>query len=236
MKSAVITGASKGIGRALSIHLARQGYNLLLIARTESLLQSLNEEIALINPNLHITVSCCDVFNKEIIKEVIKDFHDNVKSISLLFNNAGYVKRGTSDLDDTELENMLNTNLIGSVNFVREIVPIMREQKHGYIINMSSRNAKVPRAFLGGYAAAKAALLAYSESLYKELEGTGIKVTALCPGFVDTEMTSEVKEDRNLLIPTKDIGVAIDFLLALSGSCAIKELCFESTVQIGKYC
>jgi short-subunit dehydrogenase len=236
MKSAIITGASKGIGKAISLHFAKRGYSLLLIARTTSLLKSLQEEIKLINPDLHVQVKCCDVADTKSIREVIKEFHAKVRSISLLINNAGYVKRGTSDLKEDELEQMLNTNLIGAVNMVREVVPIMKEQSCGYIINMSSRNAKTPRAFLGGYAAAKAALLAYSESLYKELGGTNIKVTAICPGFVDTEMTSEVNEDRNLLIPTQDIGVAIDFLLNLSSSCVIKELCFESVVQIGKYC
>lgn len=235
MKSAIVTGASKGIGRNLSIHLARKGYNLLLISRTMSLLDSLESEILNINPKLYIQKSCCDVFDQNKLEHSIEKFSSKAGNISLLINNAGYVKRGTSELTNTDLEAMINTNIIGAINVIRKVVPIMKQQKYGYIINLSSRNAKIPRPFLGGYAAAKAAILAYSEALYKELAETGIKVTALCPGFVDTEMTSEVKEDRSLLIPTQDIGVAIDFLLSLSSSCVIKELCFESVVQIGKY-
>jgi short-subunit dehydrogenase len=89
---------------------------------------------------------------------------------------------------------------------------------------------------LGGYAASKAALLAFNESLYKEMKGTNIKVTALCPGFVDTEMTADLKENRAELIKTSDICVAIDFLLSLSPAVALKKLSFESVVQVGGYC
>jgi 3-oxoacyl-[acyl-carrier protein] reductase len=112
----------------------------------------------------------------------------------------------------------------------------MKIKNSGYIINVSSRNAETPRSFLGGYSATKAALLAFNESLYKEMKGTNIKVTALCPGFVDTEMTFDVKEDRNKLIKTDDICTAIDFLLALSPAVALKKLSFESVVQVDSYC
>jgi short-subunit dehydrogenase len=118
---------------------------------------------------------------------------------------------------------------------IRVVVPLMKIKNSGYIINVSSRSAETPRAFLGGYSATKAALLAFNESLYKEMKDTNIKVTALCPGFVDTEMTSDVKEDRSKLIKTDDICAAIDFLLSLSSAVALKKLSFESIVQVGGY-
>ena len=130
---------------------------------------------------------------------------------------------------------MINSNLVGAVNMIRSVVPLMKIKNSGYIINVSSRSAETPRSFLGGYSATKAALLAFSESLYKELKDTNIKVTALCPGFVDTEMTADVKEDRSKLIKTTDICIAIDFLLSLSSAVALKKLSFESVVQVGGY-
>lgn len=234
-KSAIITGASKGIGREVAKHLARQGFNLLLVSRSKDLLTELQKEIGEHNANIIVITAAIDVSHEQDIKAAINGFYKITNSIDLLFNNAGYVKRGTSDINTAELSTMINSNLIGAVNMIKAVIPLMKIKDHGYIINVSSRNAETPRSFLGGYSATKAALLAFNESLYKEMKDTNIKVTALCPGFVDTEMTSDVKEDRGKLIKTSDICIAIDFLLALSPSVALKKLSFESIAQIGGY-
>jgi short-subunit dehydrogenase len=234
-KSAIITGASKGIGKAVAKHLARQGFNLLLISRSKDLLVALQKELQENNINLIIKTAAIDVSHAKEVNLAITDFYKTTNSIDLLFNNAGYVKRGTSDIDPIELSTMINSNLIGAVNIIRATVPLMKHKNSGYIINVSSRSAETPRSFLGGYSATKAALLAFNESLYKELKDTNIKVTALCPGFVDTEMTSDVQEDRSKLIKTTDICAAVDFLLSLSPAVALKKLSFESIVQVGGY-
>lgn len=234
-KSAIITGASKGIGREVAKHLARQGFNLLLVSRSKDLLAELQQELCDNNINLIVKTAAIDVSHAEDVNTVVKDFYKTTNSIDLLFNNAGYVKRGTADIDEIELSTMINSNLVGAVNMVRVVVPLMKIRNCGYIINVSSRSAEMPRSFLGGYSATKAALLAFNESLYKEMKDTNIKVTALCPGFVNTEMTSDVKEDKNKLIKTTDICITIDFLLSLSPSVALKKLSFESIVQVGGY-
>ena len=234
-KSVIITGASKGIGRDLSLHFAKLGYNLLLISRDEKLLDSLYSQIKSFANQQFISILASDVLDQEKIADNISKFHAKTSSIDVLINNAGYVKRGTSDLDHMELTQMVNTNLIGAVNMVRIVSPIMTKQSNGYIINMCSRNAKTPRAFLGGYAATKAALAGYSDSLYKELKNTGVKVTSLFPGFVDTQMTAEVNAKRSDLIPTDDICKLLDFLLSMSSSSSIKELSLESKIQIGEF-
>jgi len=233
--SAIVTGASKGIGRAVARHLAKKGFNLLLISRSKNLLAELQQELNQNNTNRVVKTAAIDVSHAEEVEKAIEDFYKITNSIDLLFNNAGYVKRGTSDIDTTELSTMINSNLVGAINLIRSVVPLMKIKNSGYIINVSSRSAETPRSFLGGYSATKAALLAFSESLYKEMKDTNIKVTALCPGFVDTEMTSDVKEDRNKLIKTDDICIIIDFLLALSPAVALKKLSFESIVQVGGY-
>lgn len=234
-KSAIITGASKGIGRAVAKHLATMGYDLLLLSRSEDLLHELRDEIIAGNSQAKIEISALDVFDHEKLEATIKAYVEKNGAIDLLFNNAGYVKRGTSQIENFELDKMLNMNLIGAVNVIKATLPYMLALNSGYIVNVCSRSAEIPRPLLGGYAASKAALLAYSESLYKELKDTKIKVTALCPGFVDTEMTMDVKEDRSKLINTSDICKTIDYLMGLSESVAIKKISFESAVQIGGY-
>ncbi len=235
MSTAIITGASKGIGREVSMHLAKSGYNVVLISRTSSLLESLEKEITQ-SYSTGVDICPIDVFSETEVNKAINNAYQKYGSIDLLFNNAGFVKRGTSNLSSGSLQEMINTNLIGAINMIRAVTPYMVKNAHGCIINVSSRNAKIPRPFLGGYAASKAALLAFNESLYKELTSSGIKVTALCPGFVNTEMTSDVQEDRNHLIQPCDICTTIDYLLSLPQAVAIKEICFESMVQAGKYC
>jgi short-subunit dehydrogenase len=235
-KSAIVTGASRGIGREIAKHLSLNGYDLLLISRTECLLTELKNEILSISPACNIETAAIDVFNFDHVNETVNSFHNKSGTIDLLFNNAGYAKRGTSEIDLTELSLMINSNLIGAINLIKAVTPIMKIKNSGYIINVCSRSAQIPRSFLGGYAATKAALLAYNESLYKELKETNLKVTALCPGFVDTEMTSDLKEDRSKLIKTSDICSAVDFLISLSPSAAMKTLSFESIVQIEGYC
>lgn len=235
-QSAIVTGASKGIGRAVAQHLASKGFNLLLILRTKDLLTGLKQELAQNYTGIVVKTAAIDVSHADEVNQAVFDFHQTTHSIDLLFNNAGYVKRGTCDIDANELSTMINSNLVGAVNLIRSVVPWMKIQNSGYIINVSSRSAETPRSFLGGYSATKAALLAFNESLYKEMKDTNIRVTALCPGFVDTEMTADVKENRDKLIKTDDICIAIDFLLALSPAAALKTLSFESIVQVGGYC
>lgn len=234
-KSAIITGASKGIGREVAKHLVRQGFNLLLISRSKDVLTELQKELQENSLHLIIKTAAIDVCHVEEVNLAITDFYKATNSIDLLFNNAGYVKRGTSDIEPLELSEMIHSNLVGAINLIRATVPLMKRKNSGYIINVSSRSAETPRSFLGGYSATKAGLLAFNESLYKELKDTNIKVTALCPGFVDTEMTSDVKEDRSKLIKTTDICTAVDFLLSLSPAVALKKLSFESIVQVGGY-
>lgn len=234
-KSVIITGASQGIGEAVARHFSAKGCHLLLVSRSKDRLQRLQAELSDGSKQQQISIAAVDVYDAKAVYSAVVAFYEKTGGIDVLVNNAGYVKRGTSELDAEALLAMVNTNLIGSVNMVRAVVPLMKLKKAGYIINMSSRSAEVPRSFLGGYAATKAGILAYSESLYKELSPYGIKVTALCPGFVDTDMTSEVNEDKDKFIKTSDICFSIDFLLKLSAAASLKKLSLESVVQVSGY-
>jgi 3-oxoacyl-[acyl-carrier protein] reductase len=122
---------------------------------------------------------------------------------------------------------MINTNLIGVFNFVSTVAPFMKKNKKGRIINVSSFSGKIARELLGGYAATKFGVIGLNESIYKELASHGIYVTALCPSFVDTDMTADIQMDRSEMIQTSDIVKTVDFLLGLSPSVAVKEIAME---------
>lgn len=234
-KTAIITGASKGIGRTLAYHFSEIGYDLLLVARSIDLLTDLQLTIKDRHPEKIVEIAAIDIANEVLTHKAISKFITENNHVDVLINNAGYVKRGTSEIDSHEMTKMIEVNLKGLINITKATVPYMKKRNSGYIINMSSRNAKTPRSFLGVYAATKAAVLAYNESLYKELVEFGIKVTAIAPGFVNTHMTSDVPLDRDSLIQPEEICKVIDFLLSLTPSVALKEICFEATPQVGAY-
>lgn len=234
-KTAIITGASKGIGLSVAHYFAKKNYDLLLISRDKEALIDIQNNISLSHPTVDVSIAPIDITDESTVNHTINSFYHVKKQIDVVFNNAGYVKRGTSDISSIEIQKMVSVNIQGSINIIRAVSIIMKKQSYGYIINMSSRNAKTPRSFLGGYAATKAALLAFNESLYKELSEYGIKVTALVPGFVDTAMTSDLDLPRESLIQTDEFGKFLDLILSLSSSVALKEICFEATPQIGKY-
>lgn len=161
------------------------------------------------------------------VKKAVDTFLEKTRRIDVLFNNAGYAKMGTSSLAEEDFVRMLNTNLLGTFNLVSAVVPYMKQQAHGFIMNLSSYSAKVARGVLGGYAASKFGVMGLNEALYKELAPFGISVTAICPNLVDTEMTASVQMPREKMLRTDDIVKTVDFLLSLSPSVAIKEIALQ---------
>ncbi len=234
-KTVIVTGASQGIGEKLAKYFAQQNYNILLLARNEILLQKLKFDLEKKFPQSKINIQRLDITNHDEAQQVIQSFCEAQRTIDVLVNNAGYVKRGTSEIDQSDINEMIEVNLKGLIKVTNLVSPFMKKQGFGKIINMSSRNAKTPRSFLGIYAATKAGVLAYNEALYKELTECGIQVTAIVPGFVNTQMTSEVPLDKDLLIQPEDISHFIDFILSLPDRVALKEICFEAKPQVGKY-
>lgn len=229
-KTAIITGASRGIGKAIAKHLAKLGYTLLLIARTESLL----EKLLLSLPGNH-QCAAIDISEEEKVKAVINSFLQKEGQVDILFNSAGYVKRGTSALDQGEFQQMLMTNLVGIFNAVQAVVPAMKMRQSGRIYTVASYSGKVARAPLGGYSASKFGVMGFCESLYKELAPFGIHVTTICPSLVDTEMTADVNMPREEMIQVSDIVKTLDFLLHLSPAACIKEISIQCRKRVIDY-
>ncbi|WP_079509160.1 SDR family oxidoreductase [Mesobacillus jeotgali] len=194
MKHAIITGTSSGFGKLTAIELAKSGYHVIATMRN---LQKQNELMELaVQENLteKIVVIQLDVTQKESIKE-FKEFVQSIGSVDLLVNNAGYAQGGFSEeltLDD--YRNQFETNLFGVIAVTQAILPSMRKQRSGKIINMSSISGRFGFPGLSAYVASKHALEGYSESLRLELRPFGIDVFLIEPGSYKTNIWKSIEQ------------------------------------------
>lgn len=192
-KNVLVTGASAGIGRACAVAFAEQGANIILFARREDKLKELQQElIEKYSSKVHIAQ--CDVRNYEEVKSAIDAIPTEFKTIDILVNNAG-LARGLGKIYDAELsdwEEMIDTNVKGLLYVSRIITPDMVARKSGHIINIGSIAGW--ENYLGGvvYCGSKHAVRAISKGMAIDLNGTGVRVTEIDPGMVETEF-SEVR-------------------------------------------
>ena len=187
--TAIITGASSGIGEAYARILARNNYNLLLIARREEKLNQLAEELEELY-DISTEVYPADLGKIEEIYKVVEKIQ-NTESIFFLINNAGFATRGKfSEVDSGKHEEMISVHVTASTLITRAVLPSMLERKGGIIINVSSMAGLFKNRGSPNYAPTKAYLIKFSEMLNLELKNTNIKVQALCPGYTHTEFHS----------------------------------------------
>jgi len=224
-KVAIITGASKGIGKAIAIGLGKMNYQTVLIGRNQDDLKNVADEIVKAGGYQPASFSV-DITNSDKVKEVVAEITLQFGRIDILVNNAGIHFGGSLDLQEEDFKSMLETNIVAQLIFAQEVVPVMRKQQSGYIFNVASRSAKVGFAGSGGYCASKFGLLGLSESLYRELTPQGIKVTALCPAWVNTNMAQEAGTplETEEMIRTDDLFKTVRWLLSLSPGACVKEV------------
>jgi len=230
---AVITGAGKGIGKAIAYGLAEMSYQTLLIGRNRRNLEQVSAEIVN-NGGLAPVIFQHDITDTAKMKETVKSIVAEFGRVDVLVNNAGIYFDGTLELSESEFQTMLNTNLTAQFNLTKEIAPLMEKQGSGYIFNIVSRAGKVGFAGSGGYSASKFGMLGLSESLYRELTPKGIKVTALCPGWVNTQMAFDAGTPLKAeeMIQPEDLFKTIQYLLQLSPSAIVKEVVIEAPSSI----
>lgn len=215
---AVVTGASRGIGKAIAEALSLDGYELALFSSKPH------------PPFFSLSVDVSDQ------KEVQKGFDAIVARfgrIDVLVNSAGVLEEGTSDLDPALFSRMVDINLKGLFYCAHAVAPIMKRQQSGYIFNLASRAGKTGLPSLGGYSASKFGVCGLSEALSKELAPEGIRVTALCPGWVDTDMAeahSSLPSEKR--IPVSDLIQTVRYLLSLSPKSAVKEVLIECMASV----
>lgn len=194
MSAALVTGPTAGIGRAFAVALARAGFDLVLVARDEARLTELADALAA-QFGVHSQVLTADLGDGTQLAKVEARLRQLDNPISILVNNAGFgVKAafGQSDVDDEQ--QMLDVLVRSVMRTTHAVVPRMMERGFGVIINVSSIAGWITG---GTYSAAKAWVTVFSESLAQELAGSGVWVTAVCPGFVHTEFHDRAGMDMS---------------------------------------
>jgi uncharacterized protein len=192
--NALITGASAGIGREFARQLAARARTLVLVARREQRLNELRDELRNQNPQLNIQTRVVDLSDKSQIDELIGWLKENKIDIDFLINNAGLGDYGSFATSDPERDDrIIQVNVTALTLLTRGLLPQMIARKRGAILNVSSSACFLPIPGMAIYAASKAYVNSFSEALRAELRGSGVNVTALCPGPVHTEFGDVAK-------------------------------------------
>lgn len=213
-KCAVITGASRGIGREIALKYAKEGANIVLNYRnSEAEALKLKEELDKLGSKTLIIKANVSKF--EEAQNLINEAKEAFGRIDILVNNAGITKDNLiMRMKEEEFDSVIEVNLKGAFNCLKAVTPIMVRQKGGKIINMSSVVGVIGNAGQVNYCASKAGLIGMTKSLAREIGGKNININAIAPGFIDTDMTKVLNEDqkKNILsqVPLKRFGDALD--------------------------
>ena len=192
--SALITGASAGIGREFARQLAGRARSLILVARREQELSELRHELSQQDPNLTVRIRNSDLADLVQLKELMAWIDSEKIDVDLLINNAGIGDVGPfATSDPMRTEQMMRVNMMALTSLTRHFLPQMIARKRGGILNVSSSAGFLPIPTFAIYAATKAYVTSFSEALRVELHGTGVSVCALCPGPVHTEFQEVAK-------------------------------------------
>ncbi len=222
---AIVTGASRGIGKAVAKYFAEQGYDLALIARDPKRLENtVTELLQLTAGNIQIKPYAIDIANHKAVTITMNSIIEAQPSIDILFNNAGILLPGTTALSVDDFNHMLQVNLLGAFAVAKPVAEQMQRQGFGYIFNLASNGGKRALPNVGGYCATKFGLVGLNEALQKELATNHVKVTALCPSVTDTDMTQDFTIINEEKIQTEDIVKTVAYLLSLNKNTHVPEI------------
>lgn len=212
-RTALVTGASQGIGEAIARKLAEQGARVVLAARNVDKLQNLADELT--GSGLHALAHALDLAEPEAVADRLKEIPEDFGAIDIVVNNAGI----TADnlfvrMSLEEWERVLRINLTGAYAVTKALTRGMMRRRWGRIINVSSVVGLMGNAGQANYSAAKAGLIGFSKSLARELASRNVTVNVIAPGYIQTAMTSELPEDTKTelerSIPLKRLGMVDD--------------------------
>ena len=231
-RAAIVTGASRGIGLALAETLGEEGYGLTITARKP---ETLEETAGRLRDNGYaVEHVAANLVDEDAIRTVVARHRERFGRLDVLVNNAGIgIGAAATDHQTKHVDLQLGVNLRATVLFYRESGELLKaagaEHRSALVVNLASIAGKSPAAWLSVYSATKAAVIAYTQAMNKELNGDGVKSVAFCPGFVDTDMSEFVKESipaEEMLRPS-DIAEALRFLLRVSPACVVPEIVFQ---------
>lgn len=220
MSTALITGATRGIGKAIAIKLSREGYNIAINYRKEDeKLNDLKKEIEANNVKCELVQG--DVSNFEDAERFVKEVVEKLGSIEVLVNNAGITKDMLlMRMKKEDFEQVIDTNLVGTFNVTKNVINYMMKARKGNIVNISSVVGISGNAGQTNYSASKAGIIGFTKSLAKEVASRNIRVNAVAPGFIETSMTDvlkdDIKEEISKNIPLRRMGTAEDVANAVN--------------------
>ena len=206
---ALVTGASRGLGRAIATELAAQGASIAAVARSEQALQETLDTIRAAGGTAEAFP--VDVADSDAVDAMVEKAAARFGKIDVLVNNAGVTRDGLLMRMKTEdWDTVINTNLKGAFHFTRPVGRLMIKQRAGRIVNIASVIGLMGNAGQANYAASKAGLIGFTKSVAKEFASRGITCNVVCPGFIETDMTKDLGEDlkKKLLerIPLQRLG------------------------------
>ena len=207
--TAVVTGAGRGIGRAIALKLAQDGANIVCVSRTESNSQKVADEVAALGRKSWAVA--VDVGDTEAVEVAVAKILEDTGGVNILVNNAGVTRDGLlMRMSEEDWDTVLDTNLKGAFTLTKALARSMRKAENARIINISSVVGLMGNAGQANYAASKAGLIGFTKSCAKEFAKSGITVNAIAPGFIATDMTDElsdkVKEAIKANIPVGELG------------------------------
>jgi NAD(P)-dependent dehydrogenase (short-subunit alcohol dehydrogenase family) len=230
-RAAIVTGASSGIGLAITRMLAGEGYGVTMAARRPDKLAAAAEELRGEGFDVHDVAAMLG--EEEEIQRVVAAHTERYGRLDVLVNNAGVgLGAPIEDYPTKKLDMQLGVNLRAIVIFYRECLALLKaaaaERGQAHVINTASIAGKAGQAWLSIYSATKAGVVGFTEAMNRELAGEGIKSCALCPAFVDTPMTDFVKGSvpAEEMIRPHDIAEMVSALLKLSPACIVPEIQF----------
>ncbi|MGH2994662.1 MAG: SDR family oxidoreductase [Solirubrobacterales bacterium] len=231
-RAALITGASSGIGLAITRALGEDGYALTVSARRPEKLEAAAEDLR--NGGLEVNSVPANVVNEEEVVSLVDSHRERYGRLDVLVNNAG-VGIGTEigSIETKYLDMQIGVNLRSYIIATREALAMLKDAggEHGkaLVVNTASVAGKWGQGWISVYSATKAGVVGFSQATQREVDGAGVQVTAFCPGLVDTPMTEWARdsvEQQNMIQP-EDIAEGVRFLLATTPNCRIPEIIFS---------
>jgi len=223
--SAVVTGATKGLGRAIAEQFAAKGFDLFVCARSAADLDAMQAHWATTYPGRQLFIQVADLSKKAHVLEFAEAVRRECPRLDVLVNNAGLFLPGSViEEADGALEQMIASNLYSAYHLTRALLPLMRPHRQGHIFNMCSIASLAAYPNGGSYSIAKFALLGFSKNLRYELKTEGIKVTALLPGATWTESWEGAGFPPERLMQADDIAKMVWAAYQLSDAAVVEEL------------